>query len=652
MTHRAVHGSGDHPGQDGQRVSDEQLLRAVREGDSHAFATLYERHRGAALAVARMHSRNEPEAEDLVSEAFTRVFALLKEGKGPREFLRAYLVTAVSRLAADRANELSRTRPEDPQPDGPLDRVQLFDDTVVRQVDSVVVARAFASLPERWQEVLWYLEIEGRRPRQVASAVGIQPNAVSALGKRAREGLRTAYMQEHVSARALEDCGEYSRQLGAFARGSLTPSRTKVVQEHLDSCPRCTAEYLQLQDLGVGMRGWLLPVLAGLPLWGGAGDRLVEALVGTSLAGSGGAASQVPGAAGIPVTDGAANPVADGAATSAVEGAAGGAPVASKVSGAGAADGSGGGAGTAGAASGAAITAQSSGIAAFASSGTGLAVAAVGVLVAAAAAVGIVAVSNSSDDPSGGAPAVSASPEADTSHGDAAASGSRGSSARSSAGRDGGASGGGASGGRGSAAGADGTREGSGGSADEGSVARGDSDASRPDQARENAPQGRGPDGQVGRDQGDSQGVGPGGVPLPGLPGAPGNGGGGATSSTDPDSGTDPDVPPTASPSPFPGDANSGGNPADPGEGTSPAPSDVTQSPVPSPSTGVTSPPPTTTDPDCEVSLGLGGREIICLDGLPPVPTLPPLPAPPLPSTPLLPSASVPSVSLNIVMPR
>ena len=343
MTHRAVHGSGDHPGQDGQRVSDEQLLRAVREGDSHAFATLYERHRGAALAVARMHSRNEPEAEDLVSEAFTRVFALLKEGKGPREFLRAYLVTAVSRLAADRANELSRTRPEDPQPDGPLDRVQLFDDTVVRQVDSVVVARAFASLPERWQEVLWYLEIEGRRPRQVASAVGIQPNAVSALGKRAREGLRTAYMQEHVSARALEDCGEYSRQLGAFARGSLTPSRTKVVQEHLDSCPRCTAEYLQLQDLGVGMRGWLLPVLAGLPLWGGAGDRLVEALAGTSLAGFGGAATQVPGAAGIPVTDGAANPVADGAATSAVEGAAGGAPVASGVSGAGVVGGAGGG---------------------------------------------------------------------------------------------------------------------------------------------------------------------------------------------------------------------------------------------------------------------------------------------------------------------
>ena len=55
---------------------------------------------GEGLAVARMHSRNDADAQDLVSEAFTRVIALLREGRGPREFLRAYVVTAVSRLAA------------------------------------------------------------------------------------------------------------------------------------------------------------------------------------------------------------------------------------------------------------------------------------------------------------------------------------------------------------------------------------------------------------------------------------------------------------------------------------------------------------------------------------------------------------------------
>lgn len=369
MTHSAAPRLARPEGRDEQPASDERLLTAVRNGDSAAFAELYERHRGAALAVARMHSRNESDAQDLVSEAFTRVLGLLREGKGPREFLRAYLVTAVSRLAADRANELTRTRPEEPQPNGPLDRVELFDDTVVRQVDSAVVARAFASLPERWQEILWYLEVEGRRPRQVAGVVGAQPNAVSALGKRAREGLRAAYVQEHVSARALEDCREFSSQLGAFTRGSLTAARTKAVQDHLDQCCRCTAEYLQLQDLGLGLRGWILPVLAGLPLWGAEGSHLATALAGTPLLGAGAAAG-----AGVVTESAAGASVSEGS--------------------------------TAVGSSGAGAASSTGGVASLVGSGAGLAIAATAVLVAAAAAVGIVAATNS-----GGGDAVSVAAE-------------------------------------------------------------------------------------------------------------------------------------------------------------------------------------------------------------------------------------------------
>ncbi|WP_295109505.1 sigma-70 family RNA polymerase sigma factor [uncultured Kocuria sp.] len=369
MTHSAAPRLARPEGRDEQPASDERLLTAVRNGDSAAFAELYEHHRRAVLAVARMHSRTESDAQDLVSEAFTRVLGLLREGKGPREFLRAYLVTAVSRLAADRANELTRTRPEDPQPNGPLDRVELFDDTVVRQVDSAVVARAFASLPERWQEILWYLEVEGRRPRQVAGVVGAQPNAVSALGKRAREGLRAAYVQEHVSARALAECREFSSQLGAFTRGALTPPRTKAVQDHLDGCRRCTAEYLQLQDLGLGLRGWILPVLAGLPLWGAEGSHLATALAGTPLLGAGAAAG-----AGVAAESAAGASVSEGS--------------------------------TAVGSSGAGAASSAGGVASLVGSGAGLAVAATAVLVAAAAAVGIVAATNS-----GGGDAVSVAAE-------------------------------------------------------------------------------------------------------------------------------------------------------------------------------------------------------------------------------------------------
>ncbi|KMK73826.1 hypothetical protein ACJ65_03320 [Kocuria rhizophila] len=417
MPHRADPDSGRPSAQATGPASDEQLLRAVREGDTAAFGELYERHRGAALAVARMHSRNDADAQDLVSEAFTRVLALLREGKGPREFLRAYVVTAVSRLAADRANDLTRTRPEDPKPDGPLDRVELFDDSVVRQVDAAVVARAFASLPERWQEVLWYLEVEQRRPRQVAPVVGVQPNAVSALGKRAREGLRAAYVQEHVSAQALEDCERYASQLGAFTRGSLTPARTRAVQEHLDQCCRCTAEYLQLQDLGLGMRAWVLPVLAALPLWGGAGGRLADSLAGLPLLGVGSGAAPLPG-----VHDAAATASAPTVAASS------GAASAGRLSGAGTAVGHPAGAPTGASANGGSgvAAAPARGIAAFAGSGTGLVVAAVSALVLSASAAGIMAWTNESHEAAPAAASASASPDAVRSAQPSAESGSTG----------------------------------------------------------------------------------------------------------------------------------------------------------------------------------------------------------------------------------
>ncbi|MCT1546493.1 sigma-70 family RNA polymerase sigma factor [Kocuria rhizophila] len=420
MPHRADPDSGRPSAQATGPASDEQLLRAVREGDTAAFGELYERHRGAALAVARMHSRNDADAQDLVSEAFTRVLALLREGKGPREFLRAYVVTAVSRLAADRANDLTRTRPEDPKPDGPLDRVELFDDSVVRQVDAAVVARAFASLPERWQEVLWYLEVEQRRPRQVAPVVGVQPNAVSALGKRAREGLRAAYVQEHVSAQALEDCHQYSSQLGAFTRGSLTPARTRAVQQHLDQCCRCTAEYLQLQDLGLGMRAWVLPVLAALPLWSGAGSRLADSLGALPLLGAfSGAATQLgapsDGTAQFGSHDAAAAASGAVAPVAAELGAVGGSTAAPATV---AASGSTGGA-----------TGAGGGVAAFVGSGTGLVVAVGSALVLAASAVGLLAWTSTSQEADPVAASASVSEDAGRSARPPAATGSAGTAA-------------------------------------------------------------------------------------------------------------------------------------------------------------------------------------------------------------------------------
>lgn len=289
---RYVAGVGDSD--DAETVGDEQLLEAVRAGDESSYGVLYERHRSTALNVARMHTRNLHDAEDLVSEAFAKILAVIRNGGGPQKFMRSYLVTTIGRLAVDHATASGRMRPVGE--DDELDQSEDFDDVVVKQCESITVAAAYASLPERWQAVLWHTEVDGMKPQAVAGLLGMSPNAVSALSKRAREGLQSAYLQAQVSHTATDACPEIAGELGAFVRGSLGARARGQVQRHLDVCPRCTAEYLQLQDLGVGMRTWLLPALAALPLWG-TESKVLAALM---VSGAGGTATG--GAAGVQVS--------------------------------------------------------------------------------------------------------------------------------------------------------------------------------------------------------------------------------------------------------------------------------------------------------------------------------------------------------------
>lgn len=60
------------------------------------------------------------------------------------------------------------------------------------------VAEAFATLPLRWQRVLWFVEVEGLKPREAAPLLDVAPSALSALLRRARKGLREAYLVEYL----------------------------------------------------------------------------------------------------------------------------------------------------------------------------------------------------------------------------------------------------------------------------------------------------------------------------------------------------------------------------------------------------------------------------------------------------------------------
>ncbi|MFL6127935.1 MAG: sigma-70 family RNA polymerase sigma factor, partial [Mycobacteriales bacterium] len=251
---RADLGGLDRPG-------DAELIAAVRDGDTEAYGTLYRRHAAAAHHLARQLTRSDAERDDLVAESFARVLDTLKAGGGPDIAFRAYLLTTLrntlyDRIRRDRRLELSddMTRHDPGVP---------WVDTVVADLEASLAARAFARLPERWQTVLWHTEVEQETPAQVAPVLGLSPNGVAALAYRAREGLRQAYLQEHLAGAAGEQCRHTAERLGSWARGGLSRRDRLRVDRHLDECEQCRLLAGELADLNSSLRGLIVPVVLG-----------------------------------------------------------------------------------------------------------------------------------------------------------------------------------------------------------------------------------------------------------------------------------------------------------------------------------------------------------------------------------------------------
>lgn len=271
----------EHP--DVLELGDADLITAVRGGDTHAYGVLFGRHREAAHRLARQLVRG-PHSDDLVAESFTRVLATIQNGKGPQESFRAYLLTAMRRMHVDNVRAAQRVRPTDDESE--LDRHVEWIDPAEMRFEQGAAATAFASLPQRWQMVLWHLDVEGQKPGDIAPLLAMSANSVSALAYRAREGLRQAYLQGHLSADQKADCRDTTSKLGAHVRGGLAARDTARVEAHLDTCPRCMGLSMELDEVNQNLSGLLAPALLGAAASGYlAAGTSVLATLGAAVAG-------------------------------------------------------------------------------------------------------------------------------------------------------------------------------------------------------------------------------------------------------------------------------------------------------------------------------------------------------------------------------
>ncbi|MFJ6579204.1 sigma-70 family RNA polymerase sigma factor [Streptomyces sp. NPDC091368] len=300
--------------------SDAELVQLMRDGDGSAYEELFRRHSDAVRRYARTCCRDAHTADDLTAEVFARTLQAVRGGAGPEQAVRAYLMTTVRRVAAHWARTQKREHlVEDfavfaadaarSSEVSDQDTMDLGADVrAMHEAEQSLALQAFRSLPERWQAVLWHTTVEEESPSEVAPLFGLTANATAVLASRAREGLKQAYLQAHVSQSltAGGDCARYADRLGAYARGGLRMRAERGLRKHLDACAKCRLAAGELAHVNAGIPALLPVAVIG---WFAAGYTLKAAGAvagGTAAAAGAGAAAAATGSSGGAASGGAA----------------------------------------------------------------------------------------------------------------------------------------------------------------------------------------------------------------------------------------------------------------------------------------------------------------------------------------------------------
>jgi RNA polymerase sigma-70 factor (ECF subfamily) len=182
-------------------LTDKVLVQRAARGDEIAFSELVSRHYRRALRVAFGLLKNSQDAEDVLQDAFARVYVRLKDFEGVSAFY-TWLYRIVVNLSIDLIRRRRRERRVDvesePAREALRQGVELWprlDEShpgaaAERRQLGERLSRAFSDLPEIHQAVLLLRELEGMSYEEIATTLSIKKGTVMSRLFHARKGLQ------------------------------------------------------------------------------------------------------------------------------------------------------------------------------------------------------------------------------------------------------------------------------------------------------------------------------------------------------------------------------------------------------------------------------------------------------------------------------
>ncbi len=177
-------------------LSELELLKLVRSGDSSGMRLFYERYVGYLTAVCSRYVVDRSNVKDILQEAFIKIFKGLESfeyrGEGS---VRAWASRIVVNDSLKSLKAASRLTFVDDLPDIPEDDAPSFP-----ELPPAVVQEMIKALPDGYRTVFNLFVFEKKSHREIASLLGIKEDSSASQFFRARAMLAKkikAYLKEH-----------------------------------------------------------------------------------------------------------------------------------------------------------------------------------------------------------------------------------------------------------------------------------------------------------------------------------------------------------------------------------------------------------------------------------------------------------------------
>ncbi len=178
-----------------EKPSEQELLTGARAWDQVLLGQIYDYYSPGIYRYAMRLLGDQNLAEDCVAETFTRFLSALQAGKGPKQYLMAYLYRIAHNWISDHYRRNGRKPLE-------LDDPQRFSEqaqpksTALDLSEQQQLRNALLSLTPAQMQVISLRFLEGWENDQVAAALRKPVTAVKALQYRGLRRLRQLLNQE------------------------------------------------------------------------------------------------------------------------------------------------------------------------------------------------------------------------------------------------------------------------------------------------------------------------------------------------------------------------------------------------------------------------------------------------------------------------